>query len=294
MKKTILTYLPTETMDVVTILTLIMVYALVVIDDVTASKIKASCNKGDSLVQVSGYDQAYFNTTNVKLMKESLQSSPIFCMWKNGCRFKVAKRNSEPKKLWFKENMRCLKNETRVYDLITTNISQNSRIGTLDKTIVVRSHKKFPWNYALCDEATTYVLRFITGENLIGKFKVVLQVVFVDLDSKYDRLSLKLGDESLDIKEGPRKREMPITNLDYVTLEFASTRPRNRMGCLTSAYKGFLLCMKLVESTQHSGKICDEVMDDVAVKIWKRKVKNQKRMKRTRGKKIRKRYMLRG
>lgn len=290
MKKTILTYLPTETMDVVTILTLIMVYTLVVIDDVTSSKIKASCNKGESLVQVSGYDQAYFNTTNVQLLKESLQGSPIFCMWKNGCKLKVAKGSNKQKKLWFKENMRCLKKETRMYDLITTNIFRN--ISTLDKTIVVRSHNKFPWNYALCDEETTYVLKFSTNENLIGKFKVVLQIVFVDLDSKYDSLSLKSKDSSLDIKEGPI--EMPITSLDYVRLEFTSFRPRNRMGCLTSAYKGFLLCMKIVENTQHNVGICDEVMNDVAVKISKRKVKKQKRMKRTRGKKIRKRNLFRG
>lgn len=290
MKKTILTYLPTETMDVVTILTLIMVYTLVVIDDVTSSKIKASCNKGESLVQVSGYDQAYFNTTNVQLLKESLQGSPIFCMWKNGCKLKVAKGSNKQKKLWFKENMRCLKKETRMYDLITTNIFRN--ISTLDKTIVVRSHNKFPWNYALCDEETTYVLKFSTNENLIGKFKVVLQIVFVDLDSKYDSLSLKSKDSSLDIKEGPI--EMPITSLDYVRLEFTSFRPRNRMGCLTSAYKGFLLCMKIVENTQHNVGICDEVMNDVAVKISKRKVKKQKRMKRTRGKKIRKRNPFRG
>lgn len=277
-------------MDVVTILTLIMVYTLVVIDDVTSSKIKASCNKGESLVQVSGYDQAYFNTTNVQLLKESLQGSPIFCMWKNGCKLKVAKGSNKQKKLWFKENMRCLKKETRMYDLITTNIFRN--ISTLDKTIVVRSHNKFPWNYALCDEETTYVLKFSTNENLIGKFKVVLQIVFVDLDSKYDSLSLKSKDSSLDIKEGPI--EMPITSLDYVRLEFTSFRPRNRMGCLTSAYKGFLLCMKIVENTQHNVGICDEVMNDVAVKISKRKVKKQKRMKRTRGKKIRKRNLFRG
>lgn len=292
MKKTILTYLPTETMDVVTILTLIMVYTLVVIDDVTSSKIKASCNKGESLVQVSGYDQAYFNTTNVQLLKESLQGSPIFCMWKNGCKLKVAKGSNKQKKLWFKENMRCLKNETRMYDLITTNISQNSNIWTLNKTTVVRSHNKFPWNYALCDEETTYALIFSTRENLIGKFKVVLQIVFVDLDSKYDSLSLKNQDRSLDIKKG--RIEMPITNLDYVRLEFTSFRPRNRMGCLTSAYKGFLLCMKLVENTQHNVGICDEVMNDVAVNTLKRKVKKQKRMKRTRGKKIRKRNLFRG
>lgn len=108
---------------------------------------------------------------------------------------------------------------------------------------MIRSHKKFPWNYALCEEATTYSLSFSTAENLIGKFKVVLQIVSVDLDSKYDSLSLKNKDRSFDIKEGS-KIVMPITNLDYVRLEFTSFRPRNRMGCLTSAYKGFLFCMK--------------------------------------------------
>lgn len=281
-------------MDIVTIFTLIMVSALIVIDDVTASKIKASCNKGDKLVQVSGYDQAYFNTTNVKLLKESLHGSPIFCMWKNGCKLKVPKGNNKPKKLWFKDNMRCLKNETRLYDLITPNISQDERLATLAKTIVIRSHKKFPWNYALCEEATTYSLSFSTAENLIGKFKVVLQIVSVDLDSKYDSLSLKNKDRSFDIKEGS-KIVMPITNLDYVRLEFTSFRPRNRMGCLTSAYKGFLFCMKLVENTQqHVGRICDEVMDNVAVKIWKRKFRKQKRTKRTRGKKTSKRNTLHG
>lgn len=127
--------------------------------------------------------------------------------------------------------------------MITTNIFQTARLATLAKTIVVRSHKKFPWNYALCEEATTYSLNFSTAENLIGKFKVVLQIVSVDLDRKYDSLSLKNKDRSFDIKEGS-KIVMPITNLDYVRLEFTSFRPRNRMGCLTSAYKGFLFCMK--------------------------------------------------
>lgn len=127
--------------------------------------------------------------------------------------------------------------------MITTNIFQTARLATLAKTIVVRSHKKFPWNYALCEEATTYSLNFSTAENHIGKFKVVLQIVSVDLDRKYDSLSLKNKDRSFDIKEGS-KIVMPITNLDYVRLEFTSFRPRNRMGCLTSAYKGFLFCMK--------------------------------------------------
>lgn len=278
-------------MSAATRLALLTLYASVFMDDVTTFKtrreLRVNCNEGDSLVQVSAYEQAYFNTSSTLSMMESLQSSPIFCMWKQGCRLKMIKRNNKPKKLWFRDNMRCLKNETQVYDLIPTNISQNTQVETLNQTVVVRSHKGFPWNYALCDEASTYVLKFKTDEKLLGKFKVVLQILFLDLDRKYDSLYLKLGSTTRNIKEGQGRVEMPITNLNYLQLEFESFRPRNMMGCMTSSYKGFLLCMKFVESTQDGGRICEEVMGDVAVKMWKRKAKKQKRMRKLRGKKIR-------
>eukprot|EP00105_Crassostrea_gigas_P016544 XP_011433961.1 PREDICTED: uncharacterized protein LOC105332919 [Crassostrea gigas] len=240
-------------------------------------RLHASCSNGDPMIQISGYNHPYFDIDSLEHVesmeesiigiKESIENSAIFCMWKNQCKIdKTTRKDIFKTEEWFKKNMRCLKNGTKVYDLISnaTN-SGDSELENFSGTIIVRSHEYFPWNYRFCDDIRKFVLRFITGETHVEKFKVALQIVFSEIHSKFDSLFLVQGKRTVNIVQGSGIVELDVTELKHVEVELKSTRPLTSPKCWDSAKKGFLLCLRLVEKTQEIRTICEDVMYDVTV-----------------------------
>ena len=128
--------------------------------------------------------------------------------------------------------------ETPVLDLINNG---NATIRSLDQTVVVRSHEKFPWNYRYCSQGN-YNLVFKTGEEHLQNYQVVVQVLMTDI-SDQDQFELVHSGESKRIRPGTRFRAMNITDLQSVELKLNLSRSTSR-GCRDSGHKGFLLCMK--------------------------------------------------
>ncbi|XP_078324521.1 uncharacterized protein LOC111126989 isoform X2 [Crassostrea virginica] len=248
---------------------------------VTCRRLRVQCGPGERLIQRSAYDQPYFHTSSVDLLSTSIQNSPIYCMWKNNFTEKVNSNEYKTKKKWYKNNMQCLKEETPVLDLISKG---NVTIRSLDQTVVVRSHEKFPWNYRYCSREN-YSLVFKTGEEHLQNYQVVVQVLMTDI-SDQDHLYLVHSGKSRIIPPGPGPMIPPmnITDLQSVELKLNLSRSTSR-GCRDSGHKGFLLCMKLAETTNHKGttNVCDDVMNNDNLKV------NQKPKKRKNGKRHKKR-----
>lgn len=134
---------------------------------------------------------------------------------------------------------------TKVYDLISnaTN-SRDSKLENFGGTIVVRSHENFPWNYRFCDDTMKFILKFKTEETHLKKYMIALQVVFFELDSKFDSLSLVHDKRTLNIEQESEIVQLEITELKHVKLELKSSRPLISPKCWDSANKGFLLCLR--------------------------------------------------
>ena len=128
--------------------------------------------------------------------------------------------------------------ETPVLDLISNG---NATIRSLDQTVVVRSHEKFPWNYRYCSREN-YSLVFKTGEEHLQNYQVVVQVLMTDI-SDQDHFKLVHSGESKIIPPGPSTLAMNITDLQSVELNMTLSRSTSQ-GCRDSGHKGFLLCMK--------------------------------------------------
>lgn len=84
-------------------------------------RLHASCSNGDPMIQISGYNHPYFDIDSLEHgesmeesiigIKESIENSAIFCMWKNQCKIdKTTRKDIFKTEGWFKKNMRCLKN----------------------------------------------------------------------------------------------------------------------------------------------------------------------------------------
>lgn len=84
-------------------------------------RLHASCGNGDPMIQISDYYHPYFDIDSLEHVesmeesiigiKESIENSAIFCMWKDNCKIdKTTREDIFKTKKWFKENMRCLRN----------------------------------------------------------------------------------------------------------------------------------------------------------------------------------------
>lgn len=73
---------------------------------------------------------------------------------------------------------------------------------------------------------------------------IALQVVFFELDSKFDSLSLVHDKRTLNIEQESEIVQLEITELKHVKLELKSSRPLISPKCWDSANKGFLLCLR--------------------------------------------------
>lgn len=76
------------------------------------------------------------------------------------------------------------------------------------------------------------------------KYKIALQVVFSEMDSKFDSLFLVHGKRTLNIVQESGYVELNVTELKHVEVELKSTRPLTSPKCWDSANKGFLLCLR--------------------------------------------------
>ncbi|XP_061184957.1 uncharacterized protein LOC133192974 [Saccostrea echinata] len=235
-------------------------------------ELHVKCTNESQLMQVSGYTQKYFNTDNYRALREDLRNSPIHCMWEKSCIIKTRKGRKRKEK-WFEKNMRCLKKETKIYDLISNETLERSPSDVMirelgDQTIIVRSHQNFPWNYKYCYTNSIHSLNFKTERKHL-EMKVALRVLWSEINEKHDELFLQHGNVLKQISRGSGYLEINITELKDVKLKF-KTDYMPLKTCETSVEKGFLICMKFLSRDQQRYPICDEVVDDVTLNSEKK------------------------
>lgn len=76
------------------------------------------------------------------------------------------------------------------------------------------------------------------------KFKIALQIVFSEIDRKFEGLFLVQGKRTVIIVQGSGIVELDVTELKHVEVELISIRPLTSPKCWDSTNKGFLLCLK--------------------------------------------------
>lgn len=76
------------------------------------------------------------------------------------------------------------------------------------------------------------------------KFKIALQIVFSEIDRKFEGLFLVQGKRTVIIVQGSGIVELDVTELKHVKVELISIRPLTSPKCWDSTNKGFLLCLK--------------------------------------------------
>ncbi|XP_062587415.1 uncharacterized protein LOC134249068 [Saccostrea cucullata] len=246
-------------------------------------ELHAACTNESQLMQVSGYTQRYFNTDNYRTLKEDLRNSPIYCMWEKCCTIRKRKGIKRTEK-WFEKNMKCLRKETKIYDLISKETLETSssdvKIRELgDQTIIVRSHPNFPWNYKYCYTNSIHSLNFKTEFKHL-EMKVALRVLWSEINEKHDELFVQQGNVLQRIPKGSGYLEINVTELMDVKLQFKTNYvPLNT--CETSVERGFLICMKFLSLDQKRYSLCDEVMENVILDSRK-KVKKKRKGRRSR------------
>ncbi|XP_061184716.1 uncharacterized protein LOC133192729 [Saccostrea echinata] len=259
-------------------------------------ELSVMCKNESQLIQVSGYKNKYFKTDGVDLLDDSLRSSPIYCMWKKKCTIKIRRKGLKRRKRWFENNMRCLKKDTKIYDLISKETSEKDAIRELgEQTTIVRSQRNFPWNYLYCYADLIYSLKFKTYKKHINS-TLALRVLWSDINKiRGDHLVIQHGNDSKNIRRGSDYLEIAISDLKHIKLEFKTNFVAHE-NCVDSGSRGFLICMKIVSSMQNNS-ICDEVMDKVSAQTFikqnkrgkKRRKRNRRRKKGKRNKKSEKR-----
>lgn len=137
--------------------------------------------------------------------------------------------------------------------------SQEREILSLDRAIVVRSQKNFPWNYDYVDNHSRHVLEFKTEQKHIYKSKLAVRVLWSEINVN-DRLFIQYGETLENITPEFGQQDINITKLQSITLQF-QRKSSNHL----NSHKGFLLCMESKQSyksylsvtTEHRCKLND-------------------------------------
>lgn len=133
---------------------------------------------------------------------------------------------------------------TRIYDLITKKTQSSSSVGYHQlprDAFLVRSHRKFPWNYSYKKLGSEWhQLRFIVGQEDINR-RLLVSVLSLDIDSRRDNLYI-LHKQSLNLTRPGDSVQINIEDLSYVVLGFNSSINHHYPNIAKT--RGFVMCLK--------------------------------------------------
>lgn len=234
--------------------------------------LKMACSDGGKifLPRLMGFSNR--NCGGCQGQSSDLLAQEHDCSWKTKCKVKLnrmhmitgcyAKINSV-----LIGERRCIQRGTEIYNLITKKTMKDSRIVHLpNTTFIVRSHRKFPWNYEYLSsyEKLEHHLNFSLQTKNIGQ-KMLISVIHFDIDPVKDNLYIMHKTRINVTNTSVNSFEFPLKDLSYFGVGFDVSLNHVYGAAKTN---GFVMCLKLVNrDVQRVDSVCNDIISKDKLKF---------------------------